>query len=80
MTADIEKVFLMMEIEESDRDMLRFLWFLDPFDAKSEIQHLRFTRLVFGVKLSPAILRNVIGQHCQNFKTEYKDLVQLLDH
>ena len=79
-TANIEKAFLMIEIEESDRDMLRFLWFSDPFDVKGEIQHLRFTRLVFGLKLSPAILRNVIGLHCLNFKTEYPDLVQLVDH
>ena len=79
-TANIEKAFLMIEIEESDRDMLRFLWFSDPFDVKGEIQHLRFTRLVFGLKPSPAILGNVIGLHCLNFKTEYPDLVQLLDH
>lgn len=67
-------------LSESDRDMLRFLWFFDPFDVKGEIQHLRFTHLVFGLKPSPAILRNIIGQHCLNFKTEYPDLVQLLDH
>ena len=49
LTADIEKAFLMVGISETDKDMLRFLWLKDPGDLNSEIEHLRFTKLVFGL-------------------------------
>ena len=48
LTGDIKKAFLMVGIEENDRDMLRFLWLSNPHDVNSELLHLRFTRLVFG--------------------------------
>ena len=37
--ADIEKAFHMIKIEKSDRDVLRFLWFYDPFNTNSEVEH-----------------------------------------
>lgn len=55
LTGDIE-AFLMIGIEETDRDMLRFLWLSNPYDVNSELLHLRFTRLVFGLRPSPVIL------------------------
>ena len=61
--ADIEKAFLMVGISETDKDMLRFLWFKDPGDLNSEIEHLRFTRLVFGPRPLPAILGLTIQHH-----------------
>ena len=60
LTADIEKVFLMVGINEADRDMLRFLRFKNPDELNSEIEHLRFTRVVFGLSPSPAILASTI--------------------
>ena len=57
LTADIEKAFLMVGIKPEDRDMLRFLWFEDPFAKKPEIAEFRFNRLVFGLRPSPLILR-----------------------
>lgn len=66
--ADIEKAFLMVHIAEKDRDSLRFLWLHDPFDCHSETLHFHFTRLVFGLRPTPAILGAVITHHLEKYK------------
>ena len=55
-TADIETAFLMISLIPTDQDVLRFLWFQDPTKLDSPILHFRFTRVVFGLRPSPAIL------------------------
>ncbi|KAK3720463.1 hypothetical protein QZH41_010029 [Actinostola sp. cb2023] len=55
LVADIEKAFLMVGINERDRDMLRFLWFANAKEPDPDIVELRFCRLVFGLRPSPAI-------------------------
>ena len=67
-TADIEKAFLMVGISSSDRDVLRFLWFEDPMNPHSRIIQLGFTRLVFGLRSSPAVLGAVISHHLKSYK------------
>ena len=54
-TADIEKAFLMIGINHRDRNLLRFLWLKEPGNVNSEVCHFRFTRLVFGLRPSPAV-------------------------
>ena len=81
LTADIEKAFLMVGINETDRDMLRFLWLKDPDDLNSEIVHLRFTRLVVGLRPSPAILASTIRHHLdsqvsEEFKPHFIELLK----
>ena len=63
LTADIEKAFLMVGIQDDQRDFLRFLWFDDPSLENPKIIHLKFTRLVFGLRPSPAILGATIQHH-----------------
>ena len=52
LAADIEKAFLMIGIDKDDRDKLLFLWFKDPFNSDAEVIHLRFNKLVFGLRPS----------------------------
>ena len=79
LSADIEKAFLMISVNESDRDMLRFLWFEEPHNPNSGIIHLRFTRLVFGLRPSPAILNSTIREHLSKYKNVYPDIVQQVE-
>ena len=75
-TADIEKAFLMVGISISDRDVLRFLWLEDPMNPHSGIIHLRFTRLVFGLRSSPA----VISHHLKSYKALHPNTKEQIEN
>ncbi len=60
MTVDIEKAFLNIEVDEQDRDYLRFLWAMDPWAEKPVIERFRFCKVVFGVKSSPFLLNGTL--------------------
>lgn len=77
-SADIEKAFLMISVHESHRDMLRFLWLKDPFLLNSEVVHLRFCRLVFGLRPSPSILGATLTHHLDSYKEHYPEIVKLI--
>ena len=82
LTADIEKAFLMIGITEKDKDMVRFLWLEDPNNPTSEIVQLRFTRLVFRLRLSPAIfastIRHYLDAHVsEEFKPDFIELLKI---
>jgi len=79
LTADIEKAFLMVGINNPDRDVIRFLWLEDPCKPDSNVLHLHFTRLVFGLRPSPAILGAVITHHLSQHRSEYPHLVEQLE-
>ena len=78
MVAHIEKAFLMIGINEEDRDMLRFLWLKDAKDPHSEILKLRFRQLVFGLRRSPAILAATIQHHLKEHKEREPEIVEHL--
>ena len=61
--AVIEKAFLMITVEESDQDVLHFLWVNDINEHEVKIHPLRFTRVVFGVCSSPFLLNSTIRYH-----------------
>ena len=69
----------MVGISESDRNMLRFLWLEEPSDPNSKIIHLHFTRLVFGLRPSPAILEAVILHHLEQYISEEPELIKLIE-
>ena len=78
LTADIEKAFLMVAIKDKDKNMVRFLWLRDPNDPNSELVQLRFIRLVFGLRPSPAILSSIIRHHLEMQKDSDPQLIGLL--
>ncbi|UYV71441.1 hypothetical protein LAZ67_8003210 [Cordylochernes scorpioides] len=73
--ADIKKAFLQIEVNERDRDYLRFLWYSQNRE-KTEV--FRHRRVVFGVNCSPFILGAVIEYHLSNVRPEHKPLAQRL--
>ena len=59
--ADIRKAFLQIEINQQERDYLRFFWFLD-----GKLSVFRHRRVVFGLTCSPFLLGAVLEYHFSN--------------
>ena len=72
----------MVGISKSDRDALCFLWFANPMNCASKVIHLRFARLVFGLRSSPAaaVLGAIVLHHLKSYKDKYTDFVQLIEN
>ena len=73
--SDIQKAFLQIKVNENDRDALRFLWFLDPFDPDPTMVAHRFTCVLFGLNCSPFLLNGTLRHHLMKFISEHKDLI-----
>lgn len=56
LVGDIENAFLNVEVNEGDRDYLRFLWVNNIESEKAETIVYWFCRVVFGLKLPPSLL------------------------
>ena len=79
LTADIEKAFLMVRIQDDDRDFLRFLWLDNPKSDNPKIVHYKFKKLVFGLCPLPAILGVTILHHLQLHKQSDPEIAELLE-
>ena len=76
LTADIERAFLQIGVDERDQDVLRFLWFDDVSKPQPEVQTLKFTRVVFGVSSSPFLLNATISHHLKKYRSTHSELVK----
>ncbi|XP_064463407.1 uncharacterized protein LOC135374345 [Ornithodoros turicata] len=82
LTADIEKAFLQIAINEADRDALRFLWFADvptvnhPFPA---VEEWRMTRVPFGTTTSPFLLGATLQYHLRNARDDQAHVAAILE-
>lgn len=71
--SDIAKAFLMVGLDERDRDFTRFLWPRDPTDPSSPIDIFRFKVILFGATCSQFILNATIDYHLEKYEGE-KDI------
>ena len=78
LTGDIERAFLQVGINPEDRDMLRFLWYEDPFSSNPKPVVNRFNRLVFGLRPSPSILGATIKHRLRLFEQSEPEMAKLL--
>ena len=67
-TADIEKAYHEINIEEKGRDYLRFLRFTNSFnDEEVKICKYCFARVIFGATCSQYLLNTTVNKHTQKY-------------
>ena len=66
LTADIEKAYLQININEEHRDYLRFLWYRNL--QEESIIRYRFTRVIFGVVSSQLPLNGTVQTHAKKYE------------
>jgi len=70
---DIQKAFLSIEVDESDRDSLRFIWFDDTSKEKLLPVIYRSNRVIFGAGPSPFLLNATIKYHVEKYREKDPD-------
>ena len=66
----------MINVDERDRDVLRFLWICSNSVQPAEIIALRFTCVVFRVNCSPFLLNATICHHMEKYKYIVPEFVE----
>ena len=64
--ADIQRAFLNIQLQETDRPFVRFLWYKDN-DPSKEICVYTYNTIVFGHTSSPMTLAAVLLEHFQQY-------------
>ena len=67
LVADVEGAFLMIAVDERNRDVLRFVWVNDVTKEDPGLCVYWFTRVVFGVSCSLFLLNATLKYHLQRF-------------
>ncbi|GFU77755.1 uncharacterized protein TNCV_1137631 [Trichonephila clavipes] len=73
--------FLMIEIDESERDFTRFFWDENPgIDSENKrLDIFRMTKVLFGVKSSPFLLAATIKHHLKKYVDIFPDIFNHLN-
>ena len=69
-SSNIEKAFLHIYLDQSDRDATRFLWLSDPANVTSPFITYRFRVVLFGATCSPFMLNAAIAYHLSRSDSE----------
>ena len=77
LVADVEKAFLNIEVDEKDRDSLRFLWVEDVQKGNFSVVVFRFCRVPFGVSSSPFLLNATLRYHLDTHREEDASFVRI---
>ena len=75
---DVENTFLMVSVEEKNRDCLSFLWIDDVNSHQPSSEVLRFTCVMFSVTASPFLLGGTIYHHLLKYDNEDPEFVHLI--
>ena len=75
---DIEKVFLQICIQESERDVLRFHW-VDSLESKI-IEILRFIRLAFGLTQFSFTFEGTLKKYFENYMDSFEKLTKIIEN
>ena len=67
LTADIEEMFLQIQVPEEQRRYLRFLW----TDEDGKLMPYQYSRRIFGAKSSPTCLNYALQQCAKLFGLEH---------
>lgn len=73
--SDIEQMFYSFSVRESDRNLLRFLWFLDNDPTKPLVEY-RMCKHVFGNSASPAIATYGLRKSVENSDEDVREFVE----
>jgi hypothetical protein len=65
-----------VEVDEADRDCLRFLWVNDIESDKLETVVYMFCRVVFGLNASPFLLNATLRHHVSKYLETDPEFVQ----
>ncbi|XP_064620787.1 uncharacterized protein LOC135483687 [Lineus longissimus] len=65
LSADLEKAFLHIGLDESDQQWTKFLWLSDPDDPESPFTVFQFKAILFGAVCSPFILNATVKHHLE---------------
>lgn len=76
---DIEKAFLMVQLNERDRDFTRFLWPKFPDRVSSQYKIYRFKVVLFGATCSQFLLNATILRHMSSITLESKQKEDILN-
>ena len=76
LTTDVSRMYRMVLLEESDKDLHRFVWKRGPFEP---LRDYRMTRVTFGVAASSYAANMAIKQNAEDFASEFPTAAKVVE-